>query len=145
MLLVSSCNRKLSIQLAASCFGTFPIQSLGCRSVVSVLTHACPVRSNLLAACREMGLIKSLTEISPTLIWAMQKARQGVGGEGWGGGSLTWKQSPQITRTGWHKRLIAVTRSFGVRHSACSPFCLRDASSVLPLIRNQREKMDLKF
>lgn len=81
MLLVSSCNRELSIQLAAPCFGTFPIQSLGCRSVVSGLTHACPVRSNLLAACREMGLIKSLTEISPTLIWAMQKEREGVGGE----------------------------------------------------------------
>lgn len=29
-----------------------------------------------------MGLIKSLTEISPTLIWAMQKEREGVGGEG---------------------------------------------------------------
>lgn len=63
---VSSCSEQLSTQQAAAAVGTFPIQSLACRSVVSVLAHACPVRSNLLAACREMGLIKSLTEISPT-------------------------------------------------------------------------------
>lgn len=49
-------------------FGKPPIRSLARRSVVSEVAHACPVRSNLLAACREMGLIKSLTEISPTRV-----------------------------------------------------------------------------
>lgn len=68
-------TQELSIQQAAPGFGTFPIQSLACRSVVSVLAHACPVRSNLLAPCREIRLIKSLTEISSNLDLRRAKER----------------------------------------------------------------------
>lgn len=119
MLLVSSCSEELSIQQAAPGFGTFPIQSLACRSVVSVLAHACPVRSNLLAACREMGLIKSLTEINPTPIWGVQRKRE-----------ITYLKNLKITRTGWHEGLVSVTRGFAVHHYVLAPFCLWDASSV---------------
>lgn len=120
MLLVSSCSKKLSIQQAApGTFGTFPIQSLACRSVVSVLAHACPVRSNLLAACREMGLIKSLTEISPTPIRGVPRKRE-----------ITHLKNLEITSTGWHLRLISATGVFAVPHDVLSAFCLQDASSV---------------
>lgn len=119
MLLVSSCSEEPSIQQAAPGFGTFPIQSLACRSVVSVLAHACPVRSNLLAACREMGLIRSLTEISPTPIRGTLRKRE-----------ITHLKNLKIRRTGWHKGLVSVTRGFAVHQYVLSPFCLRDASSV---------------
>lgn len=119
MLPVSSRGEELSIQQAAPGAGTFPIQSLACRSVVSVLAHACPVRSNLLAACREMGLIKSLTEISPTPIRGVQRKRE-----------IAHLKNLKITRTGWHKGLISVTRGFAVHRYVLSPVCLRDASSV---------------
>lgn len=97
--LVSSCSQGLSIQQAALGSGTFPIQSLACRAVVSVLAHACPVRSNLSAACREIRLIKSLTEISSNL--GLRRAKE------W---RLAHLKNLKITRTGWHKGLVPVTR-----------------------------------
>lgn len=111
--------QEFTIQRSAPNFGTFPVHSLACRSVVSVLVHACPVRSNLLAACCEMRLIKSLTEIGLTLIRGVQRKSE-----------ITHLKNLKITKTGWHKGLVSATRGFAVHHYVCSAFCLRDASSV---------------
>lgn len=124
--MVSSCAEASCLPIALPGFGTSPIQSLACRSVVSVLAHGSPVRSNLLAARREIRLIKSLTQITSTRGRSRQRGRR--------------THPPEALRTNpaCHRRPL-MCGSSGFQPSVA------ETPQLLLLIRNQREKMLLRF
>lgn len=100
-------QQGVSIPTIHTGFGILPIQSLVCRSVVSVLAHDCPVRSNHLAARCEIRLIKSLTGITSNLNLRLAGER-----------GLTHQNIFETTRTVWHKGLVSAARV-----SPCTTTC----------------------